>query len=119
MNVAVLGASNKTERYGYKAVKMLEAMGHRPFPIHPILKTIDGLSVYARLTEIAEPVHTITVYLSAKNSNKMAGDLFASSAKRVIFNPGAENPELAAQLRNKDIEVIEACTLVMLSTGQF
>lgn len=119
MNVAVLGASDKTDRYSYKALKMLKDKGHWPFPIHPVLKAVDGQPVYAKLTDITEPVHTVTVYLSAENSNKAAGDLLAGQIKRVIFNPGAENPALAAQLKDKGVEVVEACTLVMLTTGQF
>ncbi|MBL8024786.1 MAG: CoA-binding protein [Fibrobacteres bacterium] len=119
MNVVVLGASDKTDRYSYKAVKMLADKGHKPLPIHPVLKNIEGLPVYARIQEITEPIHTITIYVSAENSIKMSSDLLVSGATRVIFNPGSENPVLAAQLQKKGIEVLEACTLVMLSTGQF
>jgi CoA binding domain len=57
--------------------------------------------------------------LSPANSNKAAYDMLESRAKRVIFNPGAENAALAAQLTGKNIEVINACTLAMLTTGQF
>lgn len=119
MNVVVLGASDKADRYSYKAVKMLANKGHKPLPIHPALKNIEGLPVYSRIQEITEPIHTVTVYVSAENSNKMSSDLLVSGPKRVIFNPGSENPELAAKLQEKGIEVLEACTLVMLSTGQF
>ena len=119
MNVAVIGASHKPSRYSYKAVKLLVEKEHTPFPVHPVIQTIDGIHVYKRLSDIAEPIDTVTVYLSAENSNKVADDILNSGAKRVIFNPGAENFELALKLKEKGIDVLEACTLVMLTTGQF
>jgi hypothetical protein len=38
--------------------------------------------------------------------------------KRVIFNPGTENPEFY-QLELNDIKAEVACTLVLLSTNQY
>jgi len=71
------------------------------------------------LQEIPEPIDTITVYLSAANSDRIAESILENRARRVIFNPGAENPALGVRLRAEGVEVIEACTLVLLSTGQF
>ena len=119
MNVAVLGASNEHNRYSYKAVKTLKEQGYFPLPVHPFIKEIDGLRVYECLEDISELVNTITVYLSANNSDRVAESLIASGASRIIFNPGAENPKLSVRLRVKGIDVVQACTLVLLSTGQF
>ena len=119
MNVAVLGASNNPDRYSYKAVKMLGEKGHVPFPVHPGLDDIEGVPVYKSLQEIPDPLDTITVYLSAANSDRIAESILESRARRVIFNPGAENPRLGTRLRAEGVEVVEACTLVLLSTGQF
>ena len=119
MNVVVMGASNKPDRYSYKAVKLLEEKGHVPFPVHPVIKEVDGIKVYPSISDIEEPIDTITLYLSAENSLKVATDIIEAGARRVIFNPGAENPDLASRLRQQGIETIEACTLVLLKTGQF
>ena len=119
MNVAVLGASNKPERYSYKAVKKLGEKGHVPFPVHLSLKDIEGVPVFKGLQELPEPVDTVTVYLSAANSSRIAESILESGARRVIFNPGAENPRLGARLQARGMEVMEACTLVLLSTDQF
>jgi predicted CoA-binding protein len=119
MNVAVLGASNKPERYSFKAVRLLREKGHTPYPVHPALAEVDGLPVFPSLSAIPAPVDTITVYLSARNQQPIADELLSSGARRVIFNPGAENPELADQLRQRGREVLQACTLVLLDTGQF
>ena len=119
MNVAVLGASDKPDRYSYKAVQMLLEKGHTPFPIHPRLDQVQGLRVYRRLGDVPEPVDTITVYLSARNSEPVADEILDSGARRVIFPPGAESPALAKRLVEKGIEAVDACPLVMLRTGQF
>jgi len=119
MNVAILGASNKPDRYSYKALRMLREKGHTPFPAHPALSMVDGIPVWSSLRAIPEPIDTVTVYLSARNQEAIANDLLDGGMRRVIFNPGAENPELAERLRQHGKEVLEACTLVLLSTGQF
>ena len=119
MNVAVLGASDKPDRYSYKAIVMLRETGHTPLPVHPRLVGIEGIPVHKSLAVIPEPIDTITVYLAARNSDVVADDILNSGARRVIFPPGAESPELAKRLSDKGIEALDACPLVMLRTGQF
>ncbi len=119
MNVAILGASPNTDRASYQALKRLAEAGHTVFPINPALADIEGTKVYARLSELPEPVDTVTVYLSAKNTDRLAKELVNCGARRVIFNPGAENTTLADQLQSRGMHVIEACTLVLLGSGQF
>lgn len=119
MNVAVLGASDKQDRYSYKAVKMLEEFGHTVFPVHPRVKSIDGHPVFAELGLIPDPLDTVTVYVSPEISDGMAAEIAEARPRRVIFNPGAENAALAERLSTAGIDVVEACTLVMLRTKQF
>ena len=119
MNICVLGASRKPERYSYQAVRLLREKGHAVFPVHPTVQEIDGISVFKRLRDIPEPIHTITMYIGADRSNALADEILGARPKRVIFNPGAENPDLARQLDSAGIEVLDACTLVLLKTGQF
>lgn len=119
MNVAVLGASSKPDRYSYKAIKALQEKGHNPLPIHPLLKEIDGIPAHRSLDEVTEAVDTISVYLSARNSDPIADSILASKPRRVIFNPGAENLDLQQRLEEQGCEVLEACTIVMVKTGQF
>jgi predicted CoA-binding protein len=119
MNVAVIGASNKPQRYSYKAIQALLERGHTPYPVHPIIKRIGALEVYDSLGKVPERIDTVTMYLSAANAARHAEDIMGSGARRVIFNPGAENPELMARLQAAGIETIEACSLVLLATNQF
>ena len=117
--VAVLGASTNEDRYSFKAVRMLKEHQHKPIPVHPAGHTIDGVPGVKSLSEITGPVDTVTCYVNDKISDGEFERIVALKPKRVIFNPGAENENLAGRLEAAGIEIVRACTLVMLRTGQF
>ena len=117
--VVVLGASPKEDRYSNKAVRLLMENGYDPVPVHPLAQTIHGQPCRTSLAEVKGPVDTITVYLGAKNSDPLIDDILAAAPRRLILNPGAENPALEERARAAGIEVLHACTLVLLSTNQF
>lgn len=119
MKVAVIGASNKPDRYSYKAVMLLRDKGHEVFPVHPILKDVEGIKVFNSFRSIPEAIDVVTLYVGPSNQDELGDEILQKKPNRVIFNPGTENAQLIAQLREAGIEVLEACTLVMLTTGQF
>ncbi len=116
--VAVLGASPKPERYSNKAIRLLREHGHTVLPVNPAQREIEGLAVTARVEDLKD-VDTVTMYVSPAHSDSLLPGLLALKPRRVIFNPGAENPGLEKALQEAGIEVEEACTLVLLRTGQF
>lgn len=118
-NVAVLGASNNPERYSYQAVKLLAEKGHQVYPVHPRLTEIEGVKVYPSLGPIDAQLDTISIYVNPEISSQMIDEILAAKPRRVITNPGTENPLLKSKLEDAGVEVLEACTLVMLRTGQF
>lgn len=118
-NVAILGASQKPDRYAYKAFKMLREYGHNPLPVSRNVKEVEGVAAVISVLEIHEPVETLTMYVGANISTGLQDEILKLNPKRVIFNPGTENPELEAALKAAKIEVVEGCTLVMLKTNQF
>ena len=71
------------------------------------------------IADIAEPIHTLTLYVSPEISTKLADDIVRLRPGRVVFNPGAENPALKMTLTKHGIASEEVCTLVLLNTGQF
>ncbi len=118
-NVAVLGASPKPDRYSNEAVRLLAKFDYRPLPVNPAVEEIEGMTCFPNLAALEEPVHTITIYLSAARSTPLIDEILAAKPERIIMNPGAENEDLAAAASGAGIEVVEACTLVMLRTGLF
>jgi len=116
--VAVIGASNNPERYSNMAVKLLLDEGYTVLPIHPALKTIEGVDVVNSAADLAG-VDTVTLYINPAQQAGLAESVVKHRVRRVIFNPGTENEELMNTLREKGVEVVAACTLVMLRTNQF
>jgi predicted CoA-binding protein len=117
--VAILGASPKPDRYAYKAFELLREYGHRPIPINPAFQEILGEKCYPTISEAPRPIDTITLYLGEARSNPLIDQIIEAKPRRIIMNPGAENPALAEKAEDAGIEVVEDCTLVMLRAGQF
>ena len=117
--VVVLGASPKPERYSNKAIRMLRDHGHTVVPVHPVHTEIEHIPAVHSLEEVTQKIDTVTVYVAPAHSAGMAGGIVALKPKRVILNPGTESESLKADLEKAGIEVVEGCTLVMLSTDQF
>jgi predicted CoA-binding protein len=122
MEVAVLGASNRPERYSHMCMTMLAEKGHTAIPVNPKETMVMGHYCYHALSELKKEypnLHTLTLYVNPDISAQMETEILELAPKRVIFNPGSENHHLQKLLEGKGIECLEACSLVMLRTGQF
>jgi len=118
-HVAVLGASPKTHRYSYQAVTLLRDHGYRVTPIHPRAPSVAEVPAVPHMDQIAAPVHTLTLYVGPSHLRPLTDALIRLAPARVIFNPGSESAEVQRRLNGAGIHWIEACTLVMLRTGNF
>ncbi len=114
----VLGASSNPAQYSHLAVKKLLAAGHSVEAIGRDVFQIDGVQV-ANTKQQHEGIDTITIYLNKDRQKEYEAYLLSLHPKRIIFNPGAENPAFFAMASSAGIETIEGCTLVMLSVGSF
>lgn len=114
----VIGASPNPQRYSFLAVNRLRAHGH---PVTAIGKRAGMIGDTPVLEEhpALENVDTVTLYLNPTRQPEYYEYIFSLHPKRIIFNPGTENMELIKMAQEKGIETLEACTLVMLSTGQY
>ncbi|MBE2283738.1 MAG: CoA-binding protein [Prosthecobacter sp.] len=117
--VAIVGASDNPERYSHKALLLLRRHGHEVVPVHPKLTEIEGAPVVPDLSAITGQVDTVTMYVGPAISAGLQEKLTLLRPRRVIFNPGAENAALETALTKAGIVCEEACTLVLLNTGQF
>lgn len=114
----VLGASDNPERYSFLAVNRLRNAGH---PVQAIgRKKVKVADVEIDTVKKDLPaIDTVTLYLSPAHQQEYYDYILSLHPRRLIFNPGAENDELANLAKAHGIEPVEACTLVLLSTGQF
>lgn len=114
----VLGASPNPERYSNKAIVALRNKGHDVIAVG-MRKGVVADTEIEDGSQFHQNVHTITVYMNATNQKSWYDFIFTTNPKRIILNPGAENQELEDLAKEKGIEVIEACTLVLLATGNY
>lgn len=114
----VIGASTNPNRYSNMAIKRLLENGIEVKALGNKKGEILGVKIYTS-KELFENVHTVTLYLNAKNQESYYDYILALKPKRVIFNPGTENLELEKILTNTNIKFERACTLVLLSIGGY
>jgi predicted CoA-binding protein len=114
----VLGASDNPARYSYLAIQRLRKFGH---PVVGIGRknTKVGDVVIEKEKIPATDIDTVTLYLNPTHQQEYYDYILSLNPKRIIFNPGTENDKLAELAKEKNIQTMEACTLVMLSTGQY
>ena len=117
--VAVLGASRKRQRYANRALRALRQHGYQVVPVTPAHDEVEGVPAAARLAEVRGRLDTVTVYVGPRHIGPLIDDLVAACPRRVILNPGTESAELERALEQHRIPYLEACTLVLLATGQF
>ena len=114
----VLGASANPQRYSYLAVNRLRSLNHPVVGIGRRTGKVNDVDILIEQVPI-ENIDTVTLYLSPANQKQYYNYIISLHPKRIIFNPGAENDELAAMATQQGIQPMEACTLVLLSTGQY
>ncbi|HUC80225.1 MAG TPA: CoA-binding protein [Flavisolibacter sp.] len=114
----VLGASDNPSRYSYLAINRLQAHQHPVVAVGRKQTSVNGVEVHKEHVE-ADEVDTVTLYLNPQNQKEYYDYILGLKPKRIIFNPGTENPELIQLAKQAGIEPVIACTLVMLSTGQY
>ncbi len=117
----VIGAIDNPEKYAYKATIALQRKNYEVIPVGIKDGEINGIKIINVNNDkgsIAN-VDTATLYVGPKNQPFWYDYILGLKPKRVVFNPGTENPEFESLLRQNNIEVLQACTLVMLSVGNY
>lgn len=114
----VLGASDNPSRYSFLATQRLRRHNHPVVAIGRKATVIGDVPVETEKKEFTG-IDTVTLYLNPQHQREYYSYILSLKPKRIIFNPGTENEELAVLAEAAGIETIEACTLVMLSTNQY
>ena len=114
----VLGATPNPARYAFLATQRLTKYGHEVIPVGIREGDIDGIPIQQG-QPIVDNTDTITLYLGPERQPPYYDYIFSLQPKRIIFNPGTENPELKHLAEENGIETVEGCTLVMLSIGAY
>ena len=114
----ILGASTKPERYAFKAINMLVDKGHSVLAVGQNAGEVAGVKIQTKAIPLKN-IDTVTLYLNPTRQRDYYNYIVETKPKRVIFNPGTENPEFYQLLQLNGIKVEVACTLVLLTTNQY
>lgn len=114
----VIGASTNPDRYSYKAIQALVKNGVEVKALGLKAGHVAGIEFDTEKMPY-DNIHTVTLYVGAKNQPEYYDYILSLNPKRVIFNPGTENPEFEQMLKAKGIAFEHACSLVLLSTKQY
>lgn len=116
----IIGATTNTERYAYAAASRLLEAGHEIAPLGVKKGEVFGHQIIDITTRpVLTDVDTVTMYVGPQHQENLQEYIQTLHPRRVIFNPGTENPAFEKALQDSGIEVVEGCTLVMLATKQF
>ena len=114
----VIGASTNPDRYSYLAINKLRKYLHEVIAIGQKEGIVGDVTIYKTNPHV-ENVDTVTLYINPSIQKNYYQYILSLHPKRIIFNPGTENDELFQLAKENDIQPLEACTLVMLGTGQY
>lgn len=114
----VLGATTKPDRYAFRAINMLVQKGHTVVAIGQNTGEVAGVTIQTKAVPVKN-IDTVTLYLNPTRQRDYYNYIIEAQPKRVVFNPGTENPELYQLLELNDIKAEVACTLVLLATNQY
>ncbi len=114
----VLGATTKPERYANIAINKLVEKGHTVLAIGQNTGEVAGVTIHTKSIPLKN-IDTVTLYLNPVRQRDYYNYIIETKPKRVIFNPGTENPEFYQLLEANGIKVEVACTLVLLTTNQY
>ncbi|WP_413282890.1 CoA-binding protein [Vibrio sp. MA40-2] len=118
--IVILGISDKPERYSFKAhQKLLDNGFINQVGVSPKNLSLTDIELVDQLDKVTNEVHTLTLYIGIERLEPMIEQILALSPKRIITNPGTENPNLIDRATKQGIEVVQGCTLVMLDNDQF
>lgn len=110
----VLGVSLRQIRYANLAIRRLQSSGYPVIAVGKKEGEFEGIPVHTSIPEGIQ-FHTILMYLSSTHQQVYEKQLLEIKPERIIFNPGAENDDLAEKMKAAGVQVVESCALVMHS----
>ena len=110
--VAVVGASSDRAKFGNKALRAFRAEGHTVIPINPNEREIEGLATYASVLDVPGPIDMATVYVQPEIALGLLAEFEQKNIPEIWINPGAESDELLLRARQRNLNVIAACSII-------
>lgn len=113
-NWAVVGASENPQRYGNKIVKRLKSAMYNVLPVSPNYEKVEGIKSFASISDVSGPIDVVNFVVNPSIGMKVLDEVIEKGIKRIWLQPGTVSSKLVQKAKDNDIEVIEACILVVL-----
>ena len=113
-NWAVIGATDKKDKFGYKIVKTLKDNGYKVFPVNPNYDKVAGLTCYSDISQVADEVDVVDFVINPSIGRKAIEDVAENGLKYVWLQPGARSKEIKEYAEDHNISVVESCIYAQL-----
>ncbi|MBS3810229.1 MAG: CoA-binding protein [Halanaerobiales bacterium] len=113
-NWAVVGATDKKDKYGYKIVKALDENGYNVFPINPSLNKIEGIKTYDNLSSVEEKIDVVDMVVNPQIGKLIMKEINELKIKYVWLQPGTRSDEIREYAEDNDIKLVESCIYATL-----
>ncbi len=114
MTIAIIGATSNRSKFANKAVRAFMENGDIVVPIHPAQSEVEGLQVFATVTDVPNPIDVASFYVSPSVGIRVLDECARKDIPKVILNPGAANEEFLARARELGIEAVQTCSIRMI-----
>ena len=114
-NWAVVGATNKEEKFGYKIVKTLKENNYNVYPVNPSLDEIDGIKVYDKLADIEDKIDVVDMVVNPQVGKHVMKEIKKLGIKNVWLQPGTRSDEIREFAQGNDINIVESCIYATLT----
>jgi uncharacterized protein len=117
--VAVVGASSDRSKFGNKALRAFRAEGHTVIPINPNEREVEGLKTYASVLDVPEAIDMATVYVQPEVGQQLLAEFEQKKIPEIWINPGAESDDLVAEAKRRQLNIIQACSIVAIGRSPY
>lgn len=111
---AVLGATDKRDKYGYKIFEILRKNGYDVYPVNPRIKTIEGVKVYPNILEIPETIDVVDFVVNPTIGERLIHQVSQKGIKNIWLQPGARSEEMDRLAEELDLNTVKDCVLAAL-----
>lgn len=106
--IALVGASEKTNRPSHEVMEFMQAHGYRVIPVNPRLagQQLLGETVYADITSLPEPVDMVELFLAPERTDTVIDQAIELKVPIIWMQIGVINEAGAARAEAAGLTVV-------------
>ncbi len=118
-NWAVVGVSEKKDRWGYKIWKKLKEHNYKAYGVSPNYEELEGEKIYSSVTEIPEKIDVLDMVVSPKIAMNILDEAKAADIEYIFFQPGTYNDRVIEKAESLGLKyLVEDCIYAILRSKE-